>query len=113
MVARRQLTAIAAIIYNSGPTNTAITDLNRKLDEGKAAFTFDPASGYLRSALDALHVSIESQMLVYTKTSMQAEKIGMQNPRTIYFNDQVSVAWVRGGMVLEAWAQDPRQRSEE
>jgi hypothetical protein len=98
-----------AIDYNSAPVNTAINELNRKLDEGKATLTFDPNSGYLRSALDALGVPIDSQMLVYTQTSMQAPKINMQNPRAVYFNDNVSVAWVRGGTVLEAWAQDPRQ----
>jgi hypothetical protein len=99
----------AAIDYNSGPVNTAIDELNRKLDQGAAGFMFDPTSGYLRSTLGALHVPIESQMLVYTQTSMQAPKINPENPRAIYFNDNVAVAWVRGGGVLEAWAQDPRQ----
>ena len=98
-----------AIDYNSAPFQTAIDDLNRKLEEGAAALTFDPASGYLRSTLDALHVPIESQMLVYTQTSMQAPKINKGNPRAIYFTDNISVAWVRGGSVLEAWAQDARQ----
>jgi hypothetical protein len=98
-----------AIDYNSAPFHTAIDDLNRKLEEGAAALTFDPASGYLRSTLDALHVPIESQMLVYTQTSMQAPKINKGNPRAIYFTDNISVAWVRGGSVLEAWAQDARQ----
>lgn len=99
----------AAIDYNSAPFHTAIDDLNRKLEEGAATLTFDPASGYLRSTLDALHVPIESQMLVYTQTSMQAPKINKGNPRAIYFTDSISVAWVRGGSVLETWAQDPRQ----
>ena len=98
-----------AIDYNSAPFHTAIDELNRKLEEGAAALTFHPASGYLRSTLDALHVPIESQMLVYTQTSMQAPKINRGNPRAIYFTDSISVAWVRGGSVLEAWAQDPRQ----
>jgi hypothetical protein len=98
-----------AIDYNSAPFHTAIDDLNRELEEGAAALTFDPASGYLRSALEALHVPTESQMLVYTQTSMQAPKINKGNPRAIYFTDSISVAWVRGGSVLEAWAQDPRQ----
>ncbi len=91
------------------PSSTAISELNRKLDEGAATLTFDPTSGYLRSVLSALGLPIESQMLVYTQTSLQAQKITMQNPRAIYFTDEVSVAWVRGGLVLEAWAQDPRQ----
>jgi hypothetical protein len=98
-----------AIDYNSAPVHTAIDDLNRKLEEGTVNLTFDPANGYLRSTLGALHVPIESQMLVYTQTSMQAPKINKDNPRAIYFTDDVSVAWVRGGTVLEAWAQDPRQ----
>jgi hypothetical protein len=98
-----------AINYNSAPVNDAIADLNRRLDDGRTPLTFDPASGYLRSALDGLGVPVESQMLVYSPTSMQAPKITMQNPRAVYFNDSVSVAWVRGGTVLEAWAHDPRQ----
>src|SRR5439155_26768157 len=61
-----------AIDYNSAPVQTAIDALNRKLDEGAATLTFDPTSGYLRSTLDALHLPIESQMLVYTQTSIQA-----------------------------------------
>ena len=98
-----------AIAYNTAPVHNAISELNRKLDEGSARLTFDPVSGYLRSVLSALEVPVESQMLVYTQTSLQGQKINMQNPRAVYFGDEVSVAWVRGGLVLEAWAQDPRQ----
>jgi hypothetical protein len=98
-----------AISYNTAPVDTAISELNRRLDAGAAALSFDPTSGYLRSVLKELRVPIESQVLVYTQTSLQAQKIAMQNPRAIYFGDEVSVAWVRGGLVLEAWAQDPRQ----
>ena len=99
----------AAIDYNSAPVNTAIDELNRKLEEGAVSLPFDSTSGYLRPTLAALRVPIESQMLVYTQTSMQAPKISRENPRAIYFTDNVAVAWVRGGSVLEAWAQDPRQ----
>ena len=98
-----------AIAYNTAPVGNAVSELNRKLDDGGATLTYDPVSGYLRSVLNALSVPIESQMLVYTQTSLQAQKINMQNPRAIYFNDDVSVGWVRGGLVLEVWAQDPRQ----
>ena len=33
----------------------------------------------------------------------------MHNPRAVYFNDTVSVGWVRGGEMLEVAAQDPAQ----
>jgi hypothetical protein len=98
-----------AISYNSAPVDTAIADLNRRLDEGSVRLTYDARSGYLRSALEALALPIESQVLVYSQTSLQGPRIGSDNPRAVYFNDTVSVGWVRGGVVLEAWAQDPRQ----
>ena len=48
-------------------------------------------------------------MLVFSKTSFQAPRINPKNPRAIFFNDTVSVGWVRGGPVLEVIAQDPKQ----
>ena len=61
--------------------------------------------------LSALNVPIDSQVLVFSKTSFQAPRINPTNPRAIFFNDTVSVGWVRGGPVLEFVAQDPRQGS--
>jgi hypothetical protein len=98
-----------AIAYNTTPVSTIVEEVNRKLDAGSLKFTFDPTSGYLRSALEALALPVESQMLVYTGTSLQAPKINMENPRAIYFTDTLSMGWVRGGAVLEVAAQDPRQ----
>src|SRR5207253_10099907 len=66
------------------------------------------SSDLLRSALDALRVPIESQMVVFSKTSVQAQRINPQNPRTLFFNDSVVIGWVRGGFI-EVAAQDPRQ----
>ena len=61
--------------------------------------------------LEALHVPVESQLLVFSKTSFQAPKIGPKNPRAIYFGDTLAVGWVRGGEVLEFVGQDPTQGS--
>ena len=98
-----------AIQYNTAPNDTAFTALNAKIESGSVTFTFDPVSGYLRSALDALNLPIESQVLVYTGTSLQSPKIRMDNPRAIFFSDTVAIAFIRGAPLLEAWAQDPRQ----
>ena len=95
-----------AIRYNTTDANTVVDELNRKLADGTASLTYDPQSGYLKSVLDLLKVPIESQVLVYTQTSQQAEKIFPDNPRAIYFNDNVSVGYVRGGGILEIVAQD-------
>ena len=63
----------------------------------------------LAGLLEALHIPIDSQMLVFSKTSFQAPVIGPRNPRAIYFNDEVAVGWVRGGNETEVAALDPRQ----
>jgi hypothetical protein len=98
-----------AIAYGTAPISTPATSLNERLASGAATLVFDPATGYLKSVLEALDVPVESQVLVFSPTSFQASKIHQQNPRAIYFNDTVSVAWVRGGDLLEITAQDPRQ----
>jgi hypothetical protein len=46
---------------------------------------------------------------VFSKTSFQAPRIAPRTPRALYFNDQVSVGFVRGGDVLEIAAADPQQ----
>ena len=97
-----------AILYSTTAANTVVDELNRKLADGPATLTFDPQSGYLKSVLELLEVPVESQVLVYTQTSQQAAKITPDNPRAIYFNDNVAVGYVRGGGILEIVAQDAR-----
>jgi len=98
-----------AIGYQTRPVSDPVARLDARLARGEAALTLDPVSGYLRSVLAELRVPVESQMLVYSKTSFQAPRIGPANPRALYFNDTVSVGWVRGGDVLEFAAHDPTQ----
>jgi hypothetical protein len=98
-----------AIGYTTVPTRDAVSELNRKLKSGEVTLVSHGRSGYLESVLAALKVPVESQVLVFSKTSFQAPRINPLNPRAIYFNDTVSVGWVRGGEVLEFAAQDPTQ----
>ena len=98
-----------AIRYDSTEARDPIAVLNDRLKRGEATLERRGPSGYLQSVLEALRVPVESQMLVFSKTSFQAARIGPKNPRAIFFNDTVSVGWVRGGEVLEFVAQDPTQ----
>jgi hypothetical protein len=97
------------INYLTGPTTDVVAQLNAKLKSGEVTLKGEPTNGYLRSVLDALDVPVDSQILVFSKTSFQAPRIGPRNPRAIYFNDRVSVGWVRGGDVLEFAAHDATQ----
>lgn len=96
-----------AIQYNTTDANTVVDALNRKLLDKSATLAFDEQSGYLESVLELLQIPVESQVLVYTQTSQQAQHISMTNPRAIYFNDHVSVGFIRGSGMLEIVAQDP------
>ena len=97
-----------AIKYSTSDADTPVDRLNQKLKDGSARLVFDEKSGYLKSVLELLHIPVESQVLVYTQTSLQAQHIRMDNPRAIYFNDTVSVGYVRGGGLLEIVAQDAK-----
>jgi len=98
-----------AIAYTTGVVHNAVADLNDQIRRGDLKLAFDPASGYLRPLLDALHIPIDSQTVVFSRGSMQASQITPSNPRAVYFNDTVAVGWVRGAELLEVAAHDARQ----
>jgi hypothetical protein len=95
-----------AIAYTKAPVSNAVADLNARLAAGSAALRFDGRSGYLQSVLDALSVPVDSQLLLFSQTSLQAARIGPANPRALFFNDRVAVGWVRDGDLLEVAAHD-------
>jgi hypothetical protein len=95
-----------AIRYSTASVNNVVVDVNKKLQDGTLQFTFDNRSGYLRSALEALQLPIDSQLLVFSRVSLQGKRISEQNPRALFFNDRVALGWVRGGDLLEVAAHD-------
>ncbi len=97
-----------AIAYSTAPVNNVVDDLNRRLQDGSAALTFDGRSGYLKSALAALKLSADSQMLVFDKLSLQARLINPTNPRALFFSDRTVLGWVRDGDVIEVAAHDEK-----
>src|SRR5258708_1657586 len=69
-----------AIKYSTAPLNNAVVDVNRKLQDGTAQLSFDGRSGFLRSALEALQIPVDSQLLVFSRLSLQGQRINEQNP---------------------------------
>ncbi len=91
-----------------GEGNDAVARLNRKLQSGEARLEFEQGTGYLKGLLAALDIPIESQVAVFSGTSLQARIINARNPRTIFFNDSTAVAWMAGGLI-EVASLDPKQ----
>jgi len=98
-----------AIAYATAPTSTVVDALNRRLADGTARLTFDGRAGYLRSTLEALALPVDSQLLLFSKASLQGRLIGPANPRAIFFDDGVALGWVRDAAFLEVAALDARQ----
>jgi hypothetical protein len=98
-----------AIQYKARPTNDPVAELNRRIQAGDVLLKTDGPTGYLRSVLDALDIPVESQVLVFSETSLQSEFITQQKPRAVYFNDTAAVGWVQGADTLEVSGFDTQQ----
>jgi hypothetical protein len=96
------------INYTTSTPDNHVSRLQQRLDLGTAALKFDGERGYLRSVLDELRISPSTQMLVFSKTSLQRQRIAPTHPRAIYFNDEVYVGFCQAGEVLEFSAVDPQ-----
>ena len=96
------------INYLKSPLTDPISQLQKRINADEVALTFDDKSGYLASVLKTLNVSETSQMLVFSKTSFQRNRIHPRTPRAIYFNDDVYIGWCQNGDVVEVSAVDPQ-----
>ena len=96
------------IAYSASTPDNPVEQLQRRLEAGEATLERDGRSGYLKSVLDALRVPVSSQTLVFSKTSLQQQRIRPGNPRALYFNDDVYIGYVRSGDVVEVSVADPK-----
>lgn len=97
------------INYTNAEVNDAVARLATQVDSGEVTLSFDAESGYLESVLNALNVPVSSQTLVFSKTSMQLQRISPSRPRALYFSDDVYVGFCQNGEVLELAATDASQ----
>lgn len=88
----------------------SITNLQSELDAGRTRLEFDPDRGYLESLLQTLKIPQSSQALVFSRTSLQREFTSPSQPRAVYFNDSVYVAYLQNGLPLEIAVADPSGR---
>ncbi len=96
----------AAGLHQTGGVDQSdpIAVLQDQILKGRASLTFKPGHGFLEDLLRRLNVSAQSQILVFSKTSLQAPLIGPEAPRAIYFNDRVAIGSVQNAPVLEIMA---------
>lgn len=109
LVAAAAIAVFGTILLNaqaSRKPNNLVEQLADRLDRGEPVLNYDPKFGYLPSLLKSLDINVDSQVLVFSRTSLQQDHINPKNPRAIFFNDTVQVGSVQNGKVFELMAAD-------
>jgi hypothetical protein len=94
------------IEYSKRSGDNRVTQLMAELQSGKKTLKHEPGFGYLRSLLVELQVPQSSQTLVFSKTSLQRQRIAPTTPRALYFSDDTYIGFCQEGDVLEIAAAD-------
>ena len=114
LIATRPIAVLAAgmdieqepINYSSAPPDNMVSALQEAIESGDVTLENHKQFGWLPALLRELDVPVSSQTLVFSKTSLQRQRISPRRPRALYFNDDVYVGWVQEG-ALELTAVDP------
>lgn len=93
-----------ALNYSKTESSGKVAQLKEKV----ASWERDPKHGYLPALLKELKVPVSSQVLVFSKTSLQRERISPSTPRALYYNDDVYVGYIPGSPILEVTEVDPK-----
>lgn len=94
------------VAYSATAPADALAALQGRIVSGELPFAGGEKEA-LQTLLAALGVPVESQMLVFSRTSLQRGRIRPERPRALYFSDSVYVGWVPGGL-MEVAAVDPQ-----
>jgi hypothetical protein len=97
----------APINYSETEPRDAAYDLERLMNSGKVKLDRKNAWSLLKGLLQQFQIPEESQVMVFSKTSKQNDRISPQTPRVIYFGDNAYVGYSVGG-ALEISTVDPK-----
>lgn len=98
-----------ALRADTAVSHDPIARLQAKLDAGTVTLAHDSVLGYLPALLKALDIPVSSQVLVFSRTSLQTDRITPWSPRALYFNDDVYVGYVLESPFLEIGSVDPQK----
>ena len=101
------LSGAAPIVHAGVPEPQAVVEGSKdpvaimwqRVQRGEATLDATSEKTFLASVLRELKVPVESQVLVFSKTSLQNTHISPRTPRALYFNEECYVGWVQGGMM--------------
>jgi len=79
--------------------NDPFTRLIADFESGKRELDNRSGKAFLTSLLEHLDIPASSQLLVFSRTSLQTRKISGSNPRAVYYNENIYVGYIPGGKI--------------
>ncbi len=76
-----------------------VAKLWERVSAGRTRLDVSSPKNWVRGVLRELKVPVESQVLVFSKTSLQNALISPHTPRSVYYNEDTYVGWAQGGMM--------------
>lgn len=83
--------------YSATAPRDGVSSLEKQISSGELKLGSTDRE-VVEALLRRLQIPVESQLLVFSRTSFQREQIRPEHPRALYFNDHCYVGWVPGGL---------------
>ena len=97
----------APVNYSTSTPHDAATALEKAQEQGKVRIDRKDDWTVLRGLLKQFHIPETSQVMVFSKTSKQNDRISPATPRVVYFGDNAYVGYCLGGL-MEVSVVDPK-----
>jgi hypothetical protein len=94
--------------YSTSQPHDPVSIVQQKILSGELKLKWDEKFGYLPALLDTFGAKKSSQVLVMSKTSLQRRFITPENPRSVFFSDDVYIGYIPGAPVMEVSSVDPQ-----
>ncbi len=93
--------------YSKSEPSGAVARLDADLRKGLLNPRYDTNHGWLTGLLDHLKIPRSSQLIIFSKSSLQRDRISPTTPRALYFNDDFYIGYIPGSPILEISVADP------
>lgn len=92
--------------YSTSTPQDAVARLQQRIAAGQFRFAGSDKE-IVQALLAEFKIPVASQVVVFSKTSLQRGRIRPDHPRALYFSDSAYIGWVPGGLI-EITAIDPQ-----
>lgn len=94
--------------YWTAAMKDPMTQLLARVERQEIVLDEKPGLALVRRLLRELDIPVESQVLVFSRTSLQRGSVSPANPRAIFFNEETYLGWMPGGRI-EIASSDPER----